>query len=149
MSPNNFTHVAFTAGSLDRYLIRTSIFEAIKSSLINFKGNLLHVGCGKMPYKNVILKNSSVEKYIGLDIESAIQYDAKVKPDFTWDGIKMSFDDASFDFTFATVVLEYCPEPEIILNEIYRVMKHDGCFFFTVPFLWNLHEVPHDDTEKS
>jgi SAM-dependent methyltransferase len=31
------------------------------------------------------------------------------------------------------------------LKEVYRVLKKDGIFFFTVPFLWNLHEVPHDE----
>jgi hypothetical protein len=24
-------------------------------------------------------------------------------------------------------------------------LKPEGIFFFTVPFLWNLHEVPHDE----
>jgi SAM-dependent methyltransferase len=33
----------------------------------------------------------------------------------------------------------------VVLKEVYRVLKKDGIFFFTVPFLWNLHEVPHDE----
>jgi SAM-dependent methyltransferase len=45
----------------------------------------------------------------------------------------------------ATEVLEHCPEPNITLMEINRVLKPGGVFFFTVPFLWNLHEVPHDE----
>lgn len=142
---DNFINVPFSIGNLDRYQIRTSIFQALKNNLSEFKGNLLDVGCGKMPYKKFILENSSVKKYTGLDIENALQYDTDVKPDFTWDGITMPLNDNSFDTAFATEVLEHCPEPKIILNEIYRVMKPGGCFFLTVPFLWNLHETPHDE----
>ena len=42
-------------------------------------------------------------------------------------------------------MLEHCPEPEIVLKEVFRVLKPEGVFFFTVPFLWNLHEVPNDE----
>lgn len=145
MQPDNFTDIPFTIENLDRYLIRSSIYNAIKFSLPNFKGNLLDIGCGKMPYKKFIVENSSVDTYVGLDIENALQYDSDIKPDFSWDGINMPFKSDSFDTAFATEVLEHCPQPEVILTETYRVLKNDGCLFFTVPFLWPLHEVPHDE----
>lgn len=145
MREDNFINIPFTRDNLDRYYVRKSILNAIENSLKHFTGDLLDIGCGKMPYKDFILKNSSADKYIGLDIENALQYDAAVKPDFTWDGIKMPFENSSFDTAFGTEVLEHCPEPKIILSETYRVLKNGGCFFFTVPFLWNLHEVPHDE----
>jgi SAM-dependent methyltransferase len=80
-----------------------------------------------------------------LDIDSAIEYDKSSRPDVTWDGSSMPFEDDQFDAAFATEVLEHCPEPEIVLSEVSRVLKPGGLFFFTVPFLWNLHEVPHDE----
>ena len=98
-----------------------------------------------MPYKNYILKHSAVKDYVGLDIETAINYDENIKPDFYWDGKKMPFDSNSFNCALATEVLEHCPEPEVVLKETYRILKNDGIFFFTVPFLWNLHEVPYDE----
>lgn len=142
---DNFIEVDFNCNNLDRYYVRSSIFKSINLQLPNFKGTLLDIGCGKMPYKDYILKNSAVTKYIGLDIETALVYDESVKPDFTWDGITMPFENESFETAFGTEVLEHCPRPEIILKEVYRVLKPGGCFFFTVPFLWNLHEVPHDE----
>lgn len=142
---DNFTKIPFTIQNLDRYYIRTSIFKALNNSLIQFSGKLLDVGCGKMPYRNYILINSEVTDYIGLDIETALIYKADVKPDFIWNGITMPFVNESFDCAFGTEVLEHCPEPEVVLKEVYRVLKPGGVFFFTVPFLWNLHEIPHDE----
>lgn len=56
----------------------------------------------------------------------------------------MPFEDNSFDSMMATEVLEHCPDPLLIVQEMKRVLKPGGVLFFTVPFLWNLHEVPHD-----
>jgi len=142
---DKFINISFSLENLDSYYIRTSILNSLKSSIPYFKGSLLDIGCGKKPYQNFILQNSSVQKYVGLDIEDALQYDPEIKPDFLWDGVTMPFNNGSFDTAIGTEVLEHCPEPKIILKETYRVMKEGGCFFFTVPFLWNLHEVPHDE----
>lgn len=142
---NYFTDSKINFSNLDVFIRRRSIFNAIKWALPYFGKSLLDIGCGKMPYKNEILENSRVESYVGLDIDSAITYDEEVIPDFRWDGKVMPFEDNTFDSAFATEVLEHCPNPEIILAEIFRVIKDDGCFFFTVPFIWNLHEVPHDE----
>ncbi|RXG24893.1 class I SAM-dependent methyltransferase [Leeuwenhoekiella aequorea] len=140
-----FLNVKLSNKNLDIYVIRTAIFKAIKTNLKNFDGTLLDIGCGKMPYKDYILKNSKVKNYTGLDIENALLYDATVKPDFTWDGLKMPFEANSYDCAFGTEVLEHCSDPDQILKEVFRVIKPGGIFFFTVPFLWNLHEVPHDE----
>ena len=142
---NDFTKLKITKNNLDVYQIRVKIFNFIKSSLSLFSGKILDVGCGKMPYKKYILENSKVTEYIGLDIDDALIYDKKIKPDYTWDGTRMPFENNTFESAFGTEVLEHCPNPEIILKEIYRVLKPGGVFLFTVPFLWNLHEVPHDE----
>ena len=142
---DDFTNLKITKNNLDVYQIRVKIFNFIKSSLSLFSGEILDVGCGKMPYKKYILENSKVTEYIGLDIDDALVYDKKIKPDYTWDGIRMPFENDTFECAIGTEVLEHCPNPEIILKEIYRVLKPSGVFLFTVPFLWNLHEVPHDE----
>lgn len=144
-SMDNFTHIPFTTGNLDRYIVRNAILGAINKYMPQFEGRLLDMGCGKMPYKQYIFDNSSIAEYVGLDIATAINYDQNIKPDFTWDGIHMPFVDGCFDTVFATEVLEHCPLPDTTLNEVYRVLRAGGLFFFTTPFLWNLHETPHDE----
>lgn len=142
---DNFIQIPFSVDNLDRYFIRTSIFKAIQSNLSYFKGRLLDVGCGQMPYRKYIIENGNVGKYIGLDIETAIEYNKDVKPDYTWDGTTIPFEDCSYETLIATEVLEHCPDPLLILKEMYRVLKNEGYIFLTVPFLWPLHEVPHDE----
>ncbi len=142
---DQFTDLELNRKTLDRFYIRTSIFDALKDALPSLSGAMLDAGCGKMPYRQYILENSSVTEYVGLDIESALVYEEDIKPDFYWDGVQMPFENERFDSVIATEVLEHCPDPEVILKEINRVLKPGGYFFFTVPFLWNLHEVPHDE----
>ncbi len=141
---NSFTNIELSSSTLDRYYIRSSIFSAIQRQAPKFVGRFLDVGCGKMPYRDYIQEHSKISEYLGLDIEGGIEYSQTVKPDFTWDGSQMPFSDDEFDCVMATEVLEHCPEPGSVLAEIYRVLKPGGQVFFTVPFLWPLHETPYD-----
>ena len=141
---SDFVDVHLNNKNLDSYHIRNSIFKALESTIPYFKGNLLDVGCGKMPYRDFIIDNSEVKEYVGLDIEFALEYDKYIKPDMFWDGSTMPILDETYDTVIATEVLEHCFEPEVVLREIFRVLKPNGVFFFTVPFLWNLHETPYD-----
>lgn len=97
-----------------------------------------------MPYRDYILANSSVTEYVGMDFESGIYADRK-NPDVFWDGCHMPLEDESFDSAMATEVLEHCPDPGVVMNEAFRILKPRGTFFLTVPFLWPLHDVPYDE----
>jgi SAM-dependent methyltransferase len=130
--------------SLDRlhdYRLRSDILRALKAQLHNFSGTFLDVGCGRMPYKSLIIaRPSRVERYIGADLEGY----PRGNPDLKFNGSELPLATASIDSAMATEVLEHCAEPEKLLSEISRVLKPGGFFFCTVPFLWPLHEVPND-----
>jgi SAM-dependent methyltransferase len=142
---DEFVNPALKTSNIDTYIIRKSIFDALNRNMPLLNGKLLDVGCGKMPYKKYILSNSNVQTYHGIDIKDALEYDDKVKPDFYWDGKKLPFADNSYDCIIATEVLEHLPNTNLFLSEVYRVLKKEAVFFFTTPFFWNLHEVPHDE----
>ena len=46
---SDFVNIKLNDKNLDIYHARNSIFKAIEDAIPNFKGNLLDVGCGKMP----------------------------------------------------------------------------------------------------
>ena len=51
-----------------------------------------------------------------------------------------SFPSDYFDFILSSDVLEHVPEPEKALIEIHRVLKREGKFVFTVPFVEGMPE---------
>lgn len=139
-----FLNPKFSAGTLDRYIVRHSILNALKTRFGDFQGRLLDVGCGQMPYKPLLTaRPSRVTHYIGLDLENNPIHNNH--PDITWQKDKIPLIDNSIDCAIATEVFEHCPDPETVMSEICRVLKPGGMLFCTVPFLWPLHEVPHDE----
>jgi len=110
-----------------------------------FSGVLLDLGCGRMPYKKLIEENSSITQYIGMDIKNPYYEQDAFRPDFFWDGITIPLQSESVDTTILIEVLEHAPDPSGILKEVSRVLSSNGTIFITVPFLWNLHDVPYDE----
>jgi ubiquinone/menaquinone biosynthesis C-methylase UbiE len=141
---DKFINIQLTTNTLHEYVVRTLLFKSLKNNINEFKGNLLDVGCGEMPYKSYIIEyNTNITSYTGIDLPSNELRDTQTA-DKIWDGKTIPFDSNSFDTILCTEVLEHCFEPDIILAEIYRVLKKNGVAYFTIPFVYPLHEVPYD-----
>ncbi len=142
---DKFIDLPFTLNNMDIYFSRNAVTNALRNKIPLFKGTFLDVGCGKMPYKTLVTSHRKVTQYIGLDLESAYDYGGE-KADIFWtpEG-KIPLENNTINAAMATEVLEHCPDPQAIVDEIHRVLEKDGIFFLTVPFIWNLHEVPYDE----
>jgi len=140
----DFDPIELNFDNVDRYIVKKKILQFLKDNLTHFQGELIDVGCGEMPYKQLILQNSSISSYHGVDLVGGKEYKAGVKPDFLWDGVTFPFEDDSFGSAIATEVLEHCPDPSKTLSEIYRILKPNSPFILTVPFIWPTHETPYD-----
>lgn len=141
---DGFVNIDVGPDNLDRWIARKGILEALGRALPLLHGSLLDIGCGKMPYRREILKNSKVSSYTGLDLEDALVYDPDIHPDVVWDGSEIPLPDRSFDCAIATEVLEHVTDIDLLLREIHRILIPGGVFFFTTPFIWPYHETPHD-----
>lgn len=105
------------------------------------RGKLIDLGCGKVPlyhvYKNYITDNICVDwkntlhrnKY--LDVECDL-----TQP--------LPFHDHEFDTIILSDVLEHIPQPDLLWEEMARIIKNDGIAFINVPYYYWLHEAPHD-----
>jgi predicted TPR repeat methyltransferase len=145
--PPEFIDIKLSRHTTLLYVVRTLLHKSLNKNLHLFKGTLVDLGCGEMPYKQYILDHTDkVTEYIGIDIPSQDQHEQyrKVKPDYIWDGKKIPLENESADTFIATELFEHVNNIDEILGEIKRVLKNDGLLYFTVPFLWTLHLVPND-----
>lgn len=122
------------------YFIRRGLYKNIKRSAPQLKGRLLDFGCGRKPYENLF----SVNEYVGLDMEATGHDHKNSKVDVFYDGRNIPLSDSSFDALFCSEVLEHVFDPEIVLQEINRVLRQGATMLLTVPFCWNEHEIPYD-----
>jgi SAM-dependent methyltransferase len=140
----DFLDVPLQRKSMHLYCVRSAILGKLRAAIPHFRGKLLDVGCGHMPYKTMLLSsNAAISEYIGMDLADNRSY--ANQPDLSWDGVVIPLPDSSVDSAMATEVLEHCPYPERTLKEIHRVLKPGGILFITVPFIWMLHEAPYDE----
>lgn len=123
----------FGRRSLDRFL--DNILESLDSQVEEVK--VLNIGSGGDVFQK--LKNKSNFKIVQLDI------DPDRNPDIVCDASNMKIIDSnSFDYVFAMEVLEHIPTPHLAVSEINRVLKNDGHFIFSTPFIFPLHDEPYD-----
>lgn len=140
-----FINLKMKTENMDNYFIRQSIKKFIDENINSFRGNLIDLGCGQMPYKDYILTNNkNINSYIGIDIINPI-YQKQKLPDLYWDGKTIPLEDNSIDTLLALELFEHLPELHSVLKEVNRVLKPDGNLYFTVPFLWPLHDAPNDE----
>lgn len=98
------------------------------------------LGCGEMPYKEFFLQFA--EKYVGVDWSSTLH---KLKADIIADlNEPLPIESQVADTVVSLSVLEHLCEPQIMLNEAYRLLKPDGTMILQVPWQWWVHEAPYD-----
>jgi SAM-dependent methyltransferase len=123
------------------YIIRKGMLRLLKKRAPLLGGKMMDFGCGLKPYKDLFV---NVEAYIGIDIENEAHSHEKETIDVYYDGKTIPFDKDHFDSVFSSEVFEHVFNLEEILAEINRVLKKDGMALFTVPFVWDEHEIPYD-----
>jgi SAM-dependent methyltransferase len=140
---DQFLRPSLRPRDIDRYVPRIAILQAILGSSSYLRGLCLDVGCGDQPYKPLLLKSPfQISQLLGLDRSG--QRRQNTPPDLVWHNGVIPLPDSSIDSALCTEVLEHCPDPLSLLAEVHRVLKPGGSLLVTVPFLWPLHEVPHD-----
>lgn len=123
------------------YLIRRDLYQSLSKMASSFqKGSMLDFGCGAKPYRHLF----AVDEYLGLDMENPGHPHLTEEVDVYYDGKTIPFEADRFDYALASEVMEHIFEPDLILSEIHRVLKPNGLILFTVPFVWNEHEMPYD-----
>lgn len=99
--------------------------------------NLLEIGCGNKPY--VLLINSLVSKYIGIDLPNWIEQD---QSDCWADGLTLPFKYESFDTVLSLDMLNKVASPTHLFREANRVLKRHGHFVVMVSNEFSITDRP-------
>ncbi|HNX77625.1 MAG TPA: class I SAM-dependent methyltransferase [Candidatus Rifleibacterium sp.] len=98
------------------------------------------LGCGEMPYKDFFLQFA--KRYIGVDWSGTLH---ELKADVVADlNQKLPIANEVANTVVSISVLEHLCEPQIMLNEAFRILKPGGKIILQVPWQWWVHEAPHD-----
>ena len=60
------------------------------------------------------------------------------------EGTGLPFRAGTFDAVLCSEVLEHVAEPQVLLDEAYRVLREGGALVLTTPFLVPVHDEPRD-----
>ena len=100
---------------------------------------VIDVGCGVQPYRPCM---TGFKRYLGFD--SADAPDRGDHPDVLGDALALPFANACADAVLCTEVIEHVTDPIQMLGEFARVLRPGGSVLLTSPFMWHLHDEPHD-----
>lgn len=74
-----------------------------------------------------------------------VDLDPARRPDVVADVCDLGcFEDGRFDAAFLLEVLEHVATPDLAISELYRVLKPGGRLVLSTPFVFEIHEAPHD-----
>lgn len=104
---------------------------------------VLDAGCGQGHLKTDFERFNKKIDYYGVDLTVG-------DPRWTFrvsavaDLQALPFTAKSFDKIISIEVLEHVENPDQVFAELARVLRPGGSFFIAVPFVWHLHQEPHD-----
>jgi len=105
------------------------------------KGILLDLGCGKVPlyqaYQPFIEENICVDWTKSLHDSDHLDLECDLNE-------PLPFHNRYFDTVVLSDVLEHLYQPDALVLEIHRILKPGGHLIMNVPFLYWIHEGPHD-----
>lgn len=106
----------------------------------HYKGTLYDLGCGEAPYKKYFLQYC--DEYVGVDWgDSLHKIEANIVANLNE---PLPIEDEKADTVVSLSVLEHLCEPQIFLNECFRILKKEGTLILEVPWMVWIHEEPHD-----
>ena len=124
------------------WLITRVVAEAYDRHLpAHARGRLIDLGCGKVPLYSAYRKLVSAVTCVDWSHSRHGVDHIDVAHDLNQ---PLPFADASFDTVVLSDVLEHVMKPDQLLAEVRRILAPGGKLLMNVPFLYWLHEQPHD-----
>jgi len=105
------------------------------------RGRVLDVGCASRWIERWLEPGCN---YVGLDYPATGRDLYRARPDLFADASELPLQDATFDTVVLLEVLEHLRRPCEALREAARVVRPSGKVLLSMPFLYPVHDAPHD-----
>lgn len=115
-------------------------FVQLEIQKTNAGSRILDAGAGECRNRDLIKHQT----YIAIDAACGDQFWNYSGLDVIADLEKAPFKPNSFDLVICTQVLEHVREPQIVLNEFFRIAKAGGSICISAPQGWGVHQAPYD-----
>lgn len=115
-----------------RALVQKLQQSGLKSVLQRYgRGVVVDLGCGDQPYRHYC----RCQQYLGVD---------RSKGEIRGDFFRLKLGSRRADTVICTQVLEHVPDPRRLFKLAYGLLRPRGYLVLTAPFVWPLHDEPHD-----
>lgn len=115
--------------------------RALRAALSRLHGRVLDIGCADKRLAALLPAGCS---YIGLDYPKTAVGMYRTRPDVFADARSLPFVARGMQGVIFKDVLEHVPGPEAVLAEIGRVLEPGGTLVLWIPFIYPIHDAPHD-----
>jgi SAM-dependent methyltransferase len=106
----------------------------------HISGHLVDLGCGESSLKEYFLQYA--DSYTGVDWAGTLH---NSKADVLSNlNERIDLGNETADTLISMSVIEHLCEPQVFLNESYRILKKNGYMILQVPWQWHIHEAPDD-----
>lgn len=128
--------------SYESWLGMQRVCEAYNQHSLNyFKGELLDLGCGELPFYALYAQRvSSVTAVDWSHAQARVNY-----LDYEMDLNKpLDLESNTYNTILLSDVLEHIRRPEALIQEMHRILKADGHVILNIPFMYKVHDAPYD-----
>lgn len=134
--------------ALSRWVARTPIHpqwlmgpKIPPAGLVGSGGSVLDIGAADRWLQAHLGPDA---QYVALDYPATGQVLYGARPDLFADAAYLPFADGTFGAVACLEVLEHVRMPDQVLAEIARVLRPEGVAYVSMPFLYPIHDAPHD-----
>jgi SAM-dependent methyltransferase len=126
---------------LSKLISRKGLYEFLQREFSSIRPNerVLTIGAGGEVHQ--LLAEYSREKDFSV---TSFDIDPKYQPDILGDICTFDFGDRNYDVVVLSEVLEHVHSPHLAIGNIHRLLNQGGRLILTVPFIFPIHERPHD-----
>jgi SAM-dependent methyltransferase len=113
----------------------------LDDALRPLRGTVADIGCAD---RHIARRLHPEAFYVGLDYPSTAVGMYRTRPDIFGDARHLPIGSALADAVVLKDVLEHVAQPELALAEAARVLRAGGTLVLWMPFLYPIHDAPHD-----